>query len=448
MLTDVALKARSLETLRPFLPVDDDGRFETVLAATAESLDGRTVWNVNSTAEGGGVAEILHSLLPYLQDAGWKVRWVVMDGDEDFFELTKGLHHALHGVPPAEDIWQDFERLYSANTERNASELLEQARPGDVALVHDPQAAGLVHALSRAGVHVSWQCHIGTDVPNECTRAAWDRLRPYVESADRYVFSRDAYLWEGLDTERLRVIPPAIDAFSPKNEQMTGAQVQTILRGSGVLADGPRSIPDDAGLVVQVSRWDRLKDPIGYIRMFVDHLADIEDLHAVYAGPATGAVDDDPEGAEVHAACEEVWRSLPDDIRDRVHLLSVPMDDPDENAKIINALQRRADVVVQKSLQEGFGLTVAEAMWKSRPVVGSRVGGIQDQIEDGRSGLLVDDPYDLAGFARAVRALVEDREHARGLGEAAHERVQEHYLAPRLLSQYAGLVAELIGAAS
>jgi trehalose synthase len=161
---------------------------------------------------------------------------------------------------------------------------------------------------------------------------------------------------------------------------------------------------------------DRLKDPLGFVRMFAEHLTDLDDVHLVHAGPSTAGVDDDPEGAEVLAACEELWRSLPDDVQARVHLLSIPMDDVDENATIVNALQRHADVVVQKSLQEGFGLTVSEAMWKGKPVVAGRVGGIQDQIEHDRSGLLVDDPYDIEGFADHVRTVLTDRGCAERLG--------------------------------
>jgi trehalose synthase len=196
-------------------------------------------------------------------------------------------------------------------------------------------------------------------------------------------------------------------------------------------------------VVLQVSRWDRLKDPIGFLRMFAEHLRDVQGLHAIHAGPATAAVDDDPEGGEVFRACEEVWRSFEPDVRERLHLLSIPMDDLDENARIVNALQRRADVVVQKSLKEGFGLTVAEAMWKQRAVVGSRTGGIQDQIQDGVSGRLVDDPFDLASFAESVRDLIADPDRARQLGEAGQARVRERYLAPRILGQYAELVGEL-----
>lgn len=465
-LTEVALEARSLDALSALSEGDAPTRLGSDLSRAAEALGGHAVWNINSTAEGGGVAEMLHALLPYLRDVGWNVRWMVMSGEDGFFDLTKGLHEALHGVAPADDIRKRFDELYAGVTERSAADLLKTAKPGDVAVVHDPQAAGLVKPLAEAGLRVSWQCHIGTDVPNDCSRMAWDLLRPFVAPAHRYVFSRDVYLWEGLDPDRLRVIPPAIDAFAPKNEAMTDEQVEAVLvaadiyegaagssrpdadirtRRSVARTGGPLPLPADAPVVLQVSRWDRLKDPIGFIRMFADHLSDIDDLHAIYAGPDTKAVDDDPEGAEVHAACEETWRSLAPDVRDRLHLLSIPMEDLDENAEIVNALQRRADVVVQKSLQEGFGLTVAEAMWKGRPVVGSRIGGIQDQIEDGRSGRLIDDPHDVTAFADAVRDLILEPSEARRLGEAAHERVRKQYLAPRILGQYADLVTELAG---
>jgi trehalose synthase len=196
-------------------------------------------------------------------------------------------------------------------------------------------------------------------------------------------------------------------------------------------------------VVLQVSRWDRLKDPIGFLRIYAEHLTDREDVHLVHAGPATNGVGDDPEGADVVEACAEVWRSFEPSVQERVHLLEVPMSDIDENAVIVNAMQCRADVVVQKSLEEGFGLTVAEAMWKSRPVVASRVGGIQDQIEHDRSGLLVDDPYDIAAFATAVRSLLDDPDRAARLGSAAHDRVCDHFLGPRQLEQYADLLVEL-----
>jgi trehalose synthase len=454
----VDLKAQPVDRLRAIISDDRFERFHRTMSDTADVLNGRTVWNVNSTAEGGGVAEMLGTLLPYAIDTGWDVKWAVMSGETDFFEVTKGLHNTLHGTPPTdENIWDHAGEIYGRVTETNAAEMTPMIRPGDVVLIHDPQAAGLIGPLKQAGAAVSWQCHIGTDDPNDYTRQAWDFLRPFVDAADRYVFTREAYLWEGLDAARLRVIPPSIDALSPKNAPLEAERVRDTLRASGVMdglpgdtklrrvtrVGGEACLPADARVVLQVSRWDRLKDPIGFLRIYAEHLTDREDVHLVHAGPATNGVGDDPEGADVVEACAEVWRSFEPSVQERVHLLEVPMSDIDENAVIVNAMQCRADVVVQKSLEEGFGLTVAEAMWKSRPVVASRVGGIQDQIEHDRSGLLVDDPYDIAAFATAVRSLLDDPDRAARLGSAAHDRVCDHFLGPRQLEQYADLLVEL-----
>ncbi len=201
----------------------------------------------------------------------------------------------------------------------------------------------------------------------------------------------------------------------------------------------------DAKLVTQVSRWDRLKDPAGVLRGFCEHVDD-RDAHLMLAGPSVGAVADDPEGAEVLGEVRAQWGALEPDVRRRVHLAQLPMEDAEENAAIVNALQRRSDVIVQKSLAEGFGLTVAEAMWKARPVVASRVGGIQDQIVDGESGVLIDDPADLPRFGAAVGRLLRDPTLAAQLGEAARERVREEFLGTRQLIQYLNLLDRLVNA--
>jgi trehalose synthase len=302
-------------------------------------------------------------------------------------------------------------------------------------------------------------------------RHAWDFLRDYVAAADRYIFSRTAYLWEGLDEDKLRVIPPSIDAFSPKNQPLDPQTVEAILRVSDVLPGDPESPPtftradgttgtvsrkvsiiddgnpppDDARIVLQSARWDRLKDPSGVIEFFADHIAEAEsDVHLIVAGPSTEGVSDDPEDKEVVEECRTLRKSLSPEIRERVHLMSSPMDDDDEAGVLVNALQRRGDVVVQKSLAEGFGLVIAEAMWKERPVVSARVGGIQDQIEHGKNGLLVDDPSDGLGFARAVAELLDDPGRAQEMGARARDRVVDRFLAPRQLTQTMEMVGDLV----
>jgi trehalose synthase len=196
--------------------------------------------------------------------------------------------------------------------------------------------------------------------------------------------------------------------------------------------------------VLQVSRWDRLKDPLGVIKGFVEQVAPVTDAHLVYAGPAVEAVADDPEGAEVLREAQDYFHRLEPETKERVHLACLPMDDLAENAAIVNALQRRADVVVQKSIAEGFGLTVSEGMWKARPVVASRIGGIQDQIVDGKSGILLDDPTDLRAYGEAVRQLLYEPERARSIGREAQERVRDEFLAVRSLMQYLNLIERLL----
>ena len=204
-------------------------------------------------------------------------------------------------------------------------------------------------------------------------------------------------------------------------------------------------MPAGARTVLQVSRWDRLKDMAGVLEGFCRVVRDLpDDVHLCLVGPAVTGVSDDPEGAEVLEECTEVYDRLPPEPQERIHLMSLPMDDIDENAHLVNALHRQATVVVQKSLVEGFGLTVTEPMWKSRPVVASRVGGIQDQVVDGESGVLLDDPTDLAAFGRALRDLLEDEDRRTRIGTAARERVREHFLGDRHLLQYVDLFEELL----
>ncbi len=466
------------------VPVEamDPHRFESVLAPAqydklldlitngAHELRGRVIWNVNSTAKGGGVVELLRPLLGYSRGAGVDARWVVIGGAPRFFELTKRLHNHLHGFNGDGGQMSDAERAIYEETLAGASvEFATLVRPEDIVILHDPQTAGLIPAVSRTGATIIWRCHVGIDHPNRFARDAWDFLRGYVLGADAYVFSRKTFAWEGLDPSKIAVIQPTVDAFCPKNAAQTREQSLAILSRAGLIphaaaeepiflrSDGtPGRIdrraemveveplgPEDR-VVVQVSRWDRLKDPLGVINGFAQHIAPSADAHLVLAGPSTESVADDPEGAGILAAVNDAWHELPDPIRRRVHLASLPMADIEENAAIVNALQRHATVIVQKSLAEGFGLTVAEGMWKGRPVVGSRVGGIQDQIVNGDSGILISDPHDLAEYGAAVTDLLSNAERAEQIGAAAHLRVRDSFLGPYSLMRYFGLIQRLI----
>jgi trehalose synthase len=452
-----------------FADVLPRARYEAFLDLSeraATELAGRVIWNVNSTARGGGVAELLRSLLAYARGAGVDARWAVIDGDPEFFALTKRIHNHLHGFDgDGGGLGAGEREHYEGTLAAAARDLVPLLGGDDVVILHDPQTAGLVPAVRATGARVIWRCHVGLDQPNALARKTWSFLRDYVSLADAYVFSRASFAWGGLDPRRIVVIQPSIDVFSPKNQELSRSRMLAILGRAGLLANGHRGRatfartdgtpgrvdrraevleraplrPEDP-MVLQVSRWDRLKDPMGVLEGFVRHVAPSTEAHLVLAGPAVDSVADDPEQAAVLAQVTGAWRELPVELQARVHVACLPMVDPDENAAIVNALQHHATVVVQKSVAEGFGLTVAEAMWKHRPVVASRIGGIQDQIVEGESGLLVSDPRDLAAYGAAVCALLLDPDRARRIGAAAHARVHERFLGTDHLRHYFELI--------
>jgi trehalose synthase len=467
---EVPIGAQPIDRFEPLIGKSRFGDARRFVADIQQRLEGRVFWNINSTAAGGGVAEMLRSILPYARGSGIDARWVVIDAPRSFFQITKRLHHALHGsTGDGSPLGKMEKRAFDKVLRANAQGLQAMVRPRDFVLLHDPQTAGLAPDLIRAGAIVIWQCHVGQDEPDEEAERAWSFLEPYLREVSATIFSRDAYVPDCCDSGRSMIIPPSIDPFSAKNQEMDEATVRAILVETG-LVEGPpgpgspvflredgspgrvdrhadvlrlgRAPTWDTPLVVQVSRWDPLKDPVGVLRGFAQLVDGCAPAGAelVLAGPNVTAVADDPEGAVVLDQVFEAWRKLSHPHRNRVHIASLPMADVEENAAIVNALQRHAAVVVQKSLREGFGLTVTEAMWKGRPVVGSAVGGIQDQIEDGVSGLLVKDPTDLNAFGQTVRRLLEDRPYADGLAKAAHRSVEGNYLEMRQLAQYAQLL--------
>jgi trehalose synthase len=475
-ITEVDVLAREPERLELLIGPERAQRFIANAAAARALLDGRQVINVNSTATGGGVAELLQTLLAYVRGVGVDTRWLVVSGDAQFFEITKRIHNHLYGIagdggPLGADERDHYERVMHGN----AGELLSSVRAGDIVLLHDPQTAGLAATMREAGASVVWRCHVGRDEPNDYSEQGWNFLRPYIEGCDAFVFSRAEFVPPWLDRSRVQIITPSIDPFSTKNQDLAPDECQRILRYVGLLRDGgPEPVatfrrrdgspgrvdrhvdilqtgpppPPDAPLVVQVSRWDRLKDMQGVLTAFAEHVGLHTDAHLALVGPSVHGVADDPESGLVLDDCVAAWRALPESARRRIHLACVPMHDPDEAAIIVNALQRHAAVVTQKSLAEGFGLTVVEAMWKHRPVVAARVGGIADQIVDGENGLLIDDPSDLEGFGTAVTSLLDDHEQAHRLGENAYRRAHERFLGDVHLERFGSLLTALLDSQS
>ena len=410
-------------------------------------LGRRALWSISSTARGGGVAEMQRTLLPYWRDAGLDARWLVLTATPAFFRLTKRLHNLLHGSPVRRPGLRDHE-LFARFGRAAGAQAAGLVSPGDVVLLHDPQTAALVTPLKRAGAVVVWRCHVGADRLTEQVETAWSFLLPYIEQADGFIFTRRAYVPPALDPERVGLLTPAIDPCSEKNRTLAPGVARAILARSGlmrapgqlaaapiqrrcsVLRDAPPPLLGADRLVVALGRWDRLKDPVGIIHAFARHVRD-QEAFLVVAGPATGAIEDDPEGGQVLSETRAAWRRLPAAGRRRIQLATLPMADLAENALIVNALQREAAVIVKKSLQEGFGLGVTEGMWKAKPVVATRVGGHGDQIEHRRTGLLVDDPTDLPAFAAAIDEFLADPTLALELGGAGREQVRARYLADR-----------------
>lgn len=453
-LVEILLPERPFAALRGELSPGAWDRLQGAGQRARLLLAGRTIWWVNSTARGGGVAEMQRTLLPYWRGSGIDARWLAIEAPPAFFRLTKRIHNLLHGVPlrpPSLDDRALFERV----SRTLAAQVLGAVVPGDVVVLQDPQTAGLASAMRRAGAVVVWRCHVGADRLSKPVEDAWRFLLPYIEKADGFVFTRREYIPPGLDPERVGLLTPAIDPCSPKNQPLAPSAAQAILEHCGlaqapassrrsaipvfggvvrvrrrarVLREGPLPRLGTHRLVAALARWDRLKDPVGTIQGFAERVTDPR-ARLIVAGPAAAAVGDDPEGRRALTEARAAWQALPREQRRRVQLASLPMTDLDENGLIVNALQRQAAVIVKKSLQEGFGLGVTEGMWKARPVVATRVGGHQSQIEHRRTGLLLDDPGDRGAFGAAIDELLENPAEALELGAAGREHAREHFLA-------------------
>jgi len=383
------------------------------MRALANPLSGRTVQMVNSTAVGGGVAEMLNRLVPLAEELGLNIRWEVMTGGDDFFEVTKAFHNALHGEAyhpePAH-----FE-IFRAYNEQNVKRIPLDA---EFVIIHDLQPAGLIEARQQKTGRWIWRCHIDLSHPNP---SVWSFLESYVSRYDGAIFSSPQFARQLPIPQHL--FYPAIDPLSEKNRELEPEFIMQVLTRYSI--DPLRPI------LTQISRFDRLKDPVGVVRAY-RIVRRYFDCQLVLAG---GSATDDPEGAEV---LKEVKRAAEDD--PDIKVLELPPWAPLE----VNALQRASSVVIQKSLREGFGLTVSEALWKKKPVVASAVGGIPNQIIHKHTGLLA---HSVEGTAYQIRYLLSHPEIAARLGEQGHAHVKENFLITQNLKRYLTLFLALQHAA-
>lgn len=372
------------------------------LRVLADKVSGRKLQHINSTPVGGGVAELLTRLVPLFRDLGVETSWDVIKGDEAFFNVTKAFHNGLHGK--LEEITEEMFEIFLENTLMN---LREVNFTGDVIFLHDPQPAGLIAKKAEIGRHWVWRCHIDVSTPQ---REIWDFLRLYVEQYDAAIFSMPDFAQE-LSIPQYR-IAPSIDPLSDKNKPLDQSYVEKVLEKYNLDPRRP--------ILTQISRFDRLKDPLGVIAAFKIVKKRI-DCQLALAG---GGANDDPEGTVVLSEVMEAAAGDPD-----IHILLLP---PFSDLEI-NALVRGSTVVIQKSIREGFGLTVSEALWKKKPVIGGAVGGIKLQVIDGITGFLVHSPE---GAAHRIGQLLRDSKMCQRMGENGFSHVQQNFLVTRHVKDY------------
>jgi len=409
VLQEVALGHKSLAD---YTHIAGRGLIERI-RELAEALAGKRVLHVSATAFGGGVSEILYTLVPLMRDAGLDAHWQVILGREEFFNVTKLMHNSLQGDPEAisDQQWEVFGAYNVMNAQGLEGEW-------DAIIVHDPQPAGLRDAAPDRARRWIWRCHIDLSTPNPATLA---RIEPLITGYDASVWHREEYVPADLDGGIRKICPPAIDPLSPKNMALSPEDAAYVCEQFGIDTDRP--------LLCQVSRFDPWKDPIGVIDAYREVKRHVPEIQLALVG---SMATDDPEGWEFF---QSTFRHADGDSEIKIlnNLNNV-------GAIEVNAFQSQADICMQKSIREGFGLTVTEAQWKGRPTIGGNVGGIPLQIEDGVSGFLVDSPEQAA--ARTVEIL-EDPGLGKYLGRIGKEHAREHFLTPRLLRDWLDLFTEL-----
>ena len=390
---------RRLEDYIPF--VGEEIVEQIVLMAS--HLQGAKVQHINSSHFGGGVAEILNHLVPLMNDVGLETKWTVIEGPEVFFDLTKNIHMALHGA--SAEIDPEMSRVYRKVMLENAAKIQIDA---DFVIIHDPQPLGLVRFRSDDKAQWIWRCHI--DV-SQADRQVWGFLKPFIDRFDAALFHIPQFLRTDLSVPQY-IVPPFIEPLSDKNRELVPEVVERVLERY--------QIPKDRPFILQASRFDRLKDPIGALEAYAAVRRSL-DVGFVMVG---NFAPDDPEGKVVLEEVVEVARRIPD---------AIIIPNPEDNDVTVNALQRAASVVLQKSVREGFGLSVTEAMWKAKPVVGGDTGGIAFQVIDGVNGFLV---QTVEGATYRLRQLLSNPPLAQLIGQEAHRRVRTAFLPPYALRNW------------
>lgn len=379
------------------------------LSVVADRVKHRRLQNINSTPLGGGVAEILSRMIPLLRQLEVEATWDVIKGDSAFFGVTKSFHNALHGKP--EEITPEMLEIFKANTEEN---LREMNFTGDYIWIHDPQPVGLVLRRGEIGRNWVWRCHIDVSTPH---RQLWDFLRPYVEQYHASIFSMPDFAQQLSIPQYM--VAPSIDPLSDKNRELSQSEIEKVMDKYHLDASRP--------ILTQISRFDRLKDPLGVMKAY-RMVKRRQDCQLVLAG---GGASDDPEGELVWKEVQEAAEGDPD-----IHLLLLP---PFSDLEI-NALVRGSTIVFQKSIKEGFGLTVSEALWKRKPVIGGAVGGIRLQIINGMTGYLVHSPE---GAGQRALQLLEDPALCKKMGDYGYLHVKQNFLITRHVKDYLLLMLAL-----
>ncbi|WP_437371077.1 glycosyltransferase [Maribacter litoralis] len=451
---------------------------------SAAVLKGRTIWMINSTAIGGGVAEMLPSQMRIMRSLGVQIEWIVIEADDNsFFNLTKRIHNAIHGS--GNGVFTDEDRaIFEKVNAQNADYAIEAIQDGDLVVIHDPQPMPLAAMIAeRRKVKMVWRCHIGLEEQNKTTKGVWGFLSRYFDCYDHFVFSLPSYVPDGLKS-KTTIITPAIDPLSHKNrtlhtDKCVGILVQAgILNGRKPLLHGfyehqaRRVMPDGSfnavnhtskldliyrPVVTEISRWDRLKGFKELMDAFIlmkrenETVADRSDIsyrrikatRLILGGPDPKFVSDDPEGKEVLNELIAQYRSIDPDLQEDIAILLLPLDNPKENALIVNALQRFSNIIVQNSIQEGFGLTATEAMWKQRPVLVSGAAGLRFQVQHDINGKINEDPTDIPLLAAMLKTMLNNPKERDKWGFNGQVRVIDNFTLFSQINAWLSVLAQL-----